>query len=178
MQPASPIAATSKAPSSGAEVSAPSTPATTAPARSRRTIGLADLTVDMPPAEIRNVATEPVWLTKEVLDRLWKRMIENLSGDAAMAALLSRVRKSVSSETHFVVVTTDKEALALFEAKKETVLQAMRELTNNQDVTFDILFEEVKKRTDYAPEEKFRLMLEKNAVMLQLRTLFTEVEIG
>ncbi len=105
-------------------------------------------------------------------------MINDVASDVELARLLSRVRRVVVDDSRFHVVTTDTEVQKAFIAKKEKVLQQLHKLTNNPAISFDILFEEVKKNIEYDPEEKYRNMLEKNAAMRQLRQLFPDVEIG
>ncbi len=148
--------------------------------RNRRAIGigLSDLTKEEETIDIRNVATEPVWLTVDVLERLWKRMTSDVSDDVELVQLLSRVRRAPMDGSHFHVLTTDIEVQTALVAQKERVLQMLHKLTNNREIDFDICYEEVKKNTEYDPEEKYRNMLEKNAAMHQLRQLFPDLEIG
>ncbi len=105
-------------------------------------------------------------------------MIEDVAADAGLMSLMSRLHPVCKNEQFFVVTTASADTEKEFADKKEQVLHMLQKLTNNCKIAFDVVYEEVKKFTDYDPEEKYRIMLEKNASMRQLRELFSEVEIG
>ncbi|MDY5969798.1 MAG: hypothetical protein SPJ13_07300 [Bacteroidales bacterium] len=147
--------------------------------RRRSRISLAELGqgVEPHPAEVRNVALEPVELSEEVLQRLWKRLLAECV-DPAVSGLLYGRRVQVGDKETFVIVTTDKDFEEKFAPCKDYVERQMQAYANNPQVHCAVQIEETRKRSAYDPEEKYANMLRQNPSMETLRRLFPNLEIG
>lgn len=185
--PAAPVAAAPAASPAASPVAAPAAPASVsaapvaspaAPARLNH-VSLASLSATAPTAA-KNAVLEPVMLTPEILERLWKKLINETAAGSDLANLISSRRVAFVDATHFNILNTDPAFETRFAAFLPQVEQTMQSLnyTNNPAVRCRVVTEEQKKRLTYEPEEKYKQMAEKNPAMESLRKIFPDLEIG
>lgn len=128
----------------------------------------------------KNIVLEPVNLTPEVLERLWKKLLNETKLGTPLAKLIFGRRVAFVDESNFDIITTDAEFedhFAPFKSKVEEIMQG-RDYTNNPAVHCRVVTEKAQKRSAYDPEEKFETMAKKNPAMESLRKLFPDLELG
>lgn len=130
--------------------------------------------------KIRNTILEPVALTPDVLERLWKKLVNETPAGTPLGELIIAQHAVYKDETTFSIITTDPALEARIKSRKEEIEAVMQSAayTNNPAIRCSVVLEKTKPRSIYEPEEKYDQMLKENPAMSALRHIFPDLELG
>lgn len=140
-------------------------------------ISINSATVTVHPEMFGGRQEQKVELTQEVLERMWKKMIEDKSSNPELVTLVADRKLEVKDGNNFNIKVNNTYFETQFRPFQTEVLNYLREKCQNQSIGCKVVVEmERRKQTLYMPREKYDAMKEKNPALMELRKLFEEID--
>lgn len=124
------------------------------------------------------IAPQATPLTQEILERLWKSMLDEHAEEGNFLALLGSVRLRCDDGDHFSIVADSPDFEQAVAPVKQVVVDYLRQRTHNEQLQGRVEINVAKKvETPYFAGQKYADMLAQNPVLERMRKLFPHIDL-